>query len=219
MAQTRTLSPGSDLARCGLRVHRLLNPTRGMSKIFYISHPEVVIDPAVPVPKWLLSEVGRARAALLCHREWMSEVEAIYSSSERKARDLAEIISATLSIAPRYLDGLSEIDRTSTGFLEAKDHEGTANAFFAHPQVSISGWERATDAQARIAAAIGSVIDETREARAVAVCGHGGVGTLYLCKLKGVAISPDEQQRGMGNYYAFETPSLRLIHGWRPIDG
>ena len=66
--------------------------------------------------------------------------------------------------------------------------------------------------------AIGSVIDETREARAVAVCGHGGVGTLYLCKLKGVAISPDEQQRWMGNYYAFETPSLRLIHGWRPID-
>ena len=172
-----------------------------MSKIFYISHPEVVIDPAVPVPKWALTEVGRARAALLCHREWMREVEAIYSSSERKARDLAEIISATRSIAPRYLDGLCEIDRTSTGFLEAKDHEGTANAFFAHPQVSISGWERATDAQARIAAAIGSVIDETREARAVAVCGHGGVGTLYLLQAQGCAryLSPDEQQRGMGN--------------------
>src|ERR1700733_6088643 len=169
MAQTRTLSPGSDFARCGLRVHRLFHPTRDMSKLFYISHPEVVIDPAVPVPKWALTEVGRARAALLCHRKWMREVEAIYSSSERKARDLAEIISATLSIAPRYLDGLCEIDRTSTGFLEAKDHEGTANAFFAHPQVSISGWERATDAQARIAAAIGSVMDETRR-------GAGGRG-------------------------------------------
>jgi broad specificity phosphatase PhoE len=190
-----------------------------MSKFFYISHPEVVIDPATPVPQWHLSEVGRARAAVLSCREWMREVEAIYSSNERKARDLAEIIGATLSIEPRYLDGLCEIDRTSTGFLEANDHEATADAFFAHPYVSIRGWERAADAQARIATAIGSAIDETREARAVAVCGHGGVGALYLCKLKGVAISRGEQQRGMGNYYVFETPSARLLHGWRPIDG
>ena len=58
-----------------------------------------------------------------------------------------------------------------------------------------------------------------REARAVAVSGMAESAPSYLCKLKGVAISPDEQQRGMGNYYAFETPSLRLIHGWRPIDG
>jgi hypothetical protein len=36
-----------------------------MATVFYISHPQVRVDPAVPVSDWGLSEVGRARLAAL----------------------------------------------------------------------------------------------------------------------------------------------------------
>jgi hypothetical protein len=29
--------------------------------VFFITHPDVAIDPAVPTPDWLLNERGRAR--------------------------------------------------------------------------------------------------------------------------------------------------------------
>ena len=31
----------------------------------YVTHPQVLIDPAVPVPDWGLSPLGRGRAALV----------------------------------------------------------------------------------------------------------------------------------------------------------
>ena len=34
-----------------------------MAAILFITHPEVVIDPKVPVPEWPLSEQGRTRPA------------------------------------------------------------------------------------------------------------------------------------------------------------
>ena len=32
-----------------------------MSVVYFITHPDVLIDPAVPVPEWPLSPRGRAR--------------------------------------------------------------------------------------------------------------------------------------------------------------
>lgn len=34
-----------------------------MTVAYYLSHPQVQIDPAVPVPEWGLSDAGRARPA------------------------------------------------------------------------------------------------------------------------------------------------------------
>ena len=81
------------------------------------------------------------------------------------------------------------------------------------------GWERALDAQNRISNAIAEIVSDARHCRAVAICSHGGVGALYLCKLKDVAISREQEQPSLGNYYAFEAPSLRLLHGWRSFEG
>ena len=36
-----------------------------MGSVFFITHPEVVIDPAVPVPRWHLSDRGIARMRTL----------------------------------------------------------------------------------------------------------------------------------------------------------
>ena len=46
----------------------------------YLSHPQVQIDPSVPVPSWGLNDVGRARVSALIEAGWLSGTTAIVSS-------------------------------------------------------------------------------------------------------------------------------------------
>jgi broad specificity phosphatase PhoE len=110
--------------------------------VHFVTHPEVVVDPAVPVPEWGLSEVGLGRMRAL----ELAGVVAVWSSTERKAVEAASVLGATLGVAPRALAALGENDRSSTGFLEPAVFEATADRFFASPDVSVDGWERARDA-------------------------------------------------------------------------
>lgn len=63
-----------------------------MSLIYFITHPEVQVDPKVPVPQWPLSGKGIDRIRLLITKNWVQKIRAIYSSSERKAIDCAKIL-------------------------------------------------------------------------------------------------------------------------------
>ena len=56
-----------------------------MPTAWFVTHPEVAIDPAVPVPDWGLSAEGQRRAALLARQPWVPGLAAVFSSAERKA--------------------------------------------------------------------------------------------------------------------------------------
>lgn len=65
-----------------------------------------------------------------------------------------------------------------------------ADEFFARPEVSVRGWERAVDAQGRIVTAVTELLaDERSGAGDVLVVAHGAVGTLLLCHLLGRPIT------------------------------
>jgi hypothetical protein len=42
-----------------------------MPTVFFITHPDVVIDPSVPVSDWPLNERGRARMHALTAQPWV----------------------------------------------------------------------------------------------------------------------------------------------------
>jgi hypothetical protein len=56
------------------------------SLIRYLTHPQVNVDPAIPVPSRGLSEVGRARTEAVASAGPLSGTTQIVSSRERKAR-------------------------------------------------------------------------------------------------------------------------------------
>ena len=116
-------------------------------------------------------------------------------------------------------EGLGENDRSATGYLPRAEFEAMADLFFAHPNQSIRGWERAVDAQARIVAAVEEVLASC--SRNVAIVSHGGVGTLLLCHLRQCPIGREHDQpaNNGGNYFAFDAGTRRLRHGWAPVDG
>jgi broad specificity phosphatase PhoE len=151
-----------------------------MRSVYFITHPDVVIDPAVPVPQWPLSPRGKERMKELLTQPWMDSISSIYCSTEQKAIDGAEVLARHLTIGYEMIEELGEIDRSATGYLPKEEHAATAEAFFTHPEMSVRGWEKAVDAQRRIVRAVERVIEGDRGEGNIAIVSHGGVGTLYL---------------------------------------
>ena len=189
--------------------------------VYFVSHPNVVIDPAVPVTEWPLSERGRERMMRGCALPWVATLAALYSSAERKALDGAAILSTATGLPVRVRADLGENDRSATGYLPPAEFEATADRFFAEPEASVRGWARAVDEQRRIVAAIGDVATDAAGEGGIAVVSHGAVGALLLAHLSGEPISRrfDQPANGGGNYFAFDAGSTALLHGWRSIDG
>ncbi|MDX8539043.1 histidine phosphatase family protein [Mesorhizobium abyssinicae] len=185
---------------------------------YYITHPQVQVDANVPVPEWGLSDIGKARAVAMLDQPWIGSIRRIVSSAERKARETAEILATRLRLAVEVRERMHENDRSATGFLPPPEFEAVADQFFANPNDSIRGWERAIDAQRRIVSEVDAVLGND-DPGDTAFVGHGGVGTLLLLSLTGRAISREaDQPAGGGNYFAYDIGARSLIHGWRPID-
>jgi len=189
-----------------------------VSFLFYVSHPNVVVDPSVSVPEWGLSELGRHRAEAMLEQPWMSTVDVIVSSPEMKAMETAEVLATHLSQPVDVLIDSTEVDRSATGFVPHERHEALADRLFAAPRESAGGWERAADAQERIWNAFAPPMAQVRSGLTVAAVGHGGVGTLLLCRLLGVEIDRSLDQAGQGHYWAWDGATEEVVHQWRPID-
>jgi broad specificity phosphatase PhoE len=187
--------------------------------VHFITHPEVTIDPDVPVTDWPLSPLGQRRVRLVLRQPWIADVRSIVCSAERKARDTAALLGEYLQLLPCVIENLGENDRSATGYLPKSEFEAVADRFFACPYQSVRGWERAIDAQTRIVDAVERAI-ATASAGEIAIVSHGGVGALLLCHLKSVPISRAEDQPGQGggHVYSFDAASRRLLSGWRRIE-
>lgn len=190
-----------------------------MALVHFITHPEVTIDPAIPVPDWSLSPRGIARMRAALAEPWVATIGAVFCSHERKARDAAAILAAHLGLPVQQDAGLGENDRSATGYLEKAAFEQMADAFFARPTESVRGWERAVDAQARIVAAVDAVIRRTPPGRDVAIVAHGGVGALLQCNRRSIPISraADQPGNGGGNRFVFDATTCIMIEGWQAI--
>ena len=157
---------------------------------------------------------------LLLDEPWVHSIRGIFSSAERKATEAARIMADFLSVSPIVVEGLGENDRSATGYLPKFEFEATADEFFARPEDSVRGWERAADAQRRIVLAVNDAIMLCPAQGDVAIVSHGGVGALLLCHLKGVPISRAEDQPGGGggNAFSFDMTTRQLLSGWRRIE-
>ncbi|WP_156364539.1 histidine phosphatase family protein [Curtobacterium sp. Leaf261] len=182
---------------------------------FYVSHPEVVVEPAVPIEQWGLSDAGFARARRLpdiLH----GRVERIVSSAERKAVETAAVLGSAIGVTPVIDPHLGELDRSATGYLPEVEFDAVVEAFFAEPDQSVRGWERAGDAQRRTVAAVRRIAASAPGTPTVYV-GHGGVGALLLASLRTAAIDRSCDQPGMGSVFAFDPDAWTAMGGWERI--
>lgn len=186
---------------------------------YYLSHPQVQIDPEIPVPNWSLSETGSARIVAALGQPWIAGLKRIVSSAEKKAVDAADLVGDAIGVSVEVRPDMNEMDRSSTGYLPHDQHEAAADALFAEPRTSWSGWERAIDAQARIVAAVERILASHDASRPILFVGHGGVGTLLKCHLAGLPIARDQDQPGGGgNVFAFRLGDRKLLCDWTSLE-
>jgi len=180
---------------------------------FFLTHAEVVVDPARAIESWGLSADGRARAAGAVEVAWHPGVRRIVSSTEQKAIDTAEVLASAVGTVPESDAALGEIDRSATGYLPLDEFEVVVDAFFADPGRSVRGWERAVDAQARIVHAVRRVSGDGD----VTIVSHGAVGALLLADLLRAPISRALDQPGMGSVFTFDPAAWRATSGWTRV--
>ena len=186
--------------------------------LIFLTHAEVAIDPALPVPDWGLTETGRARHADFARDPALKGVSAIYCSAERKAREGAAIHGEALGLDPVVVTALHENDRSATGYLPAEEFEATADRFFAAPDNPVRGWESARAAQARIVAALRTVGELDATGGPLLIVSHGAVGALLRCHLKGREITrAEDQPAGGGCWFATDTTLEQAPQDWSRI--
>ena len=152
----------------------------------------------------------------MLEQPWLATVTSIGSSPETKAFEMAGILGAHLDIDVDEVANSHEIDRSATGFVTHDRHEALADRLFAEPAESADGWERAIDAQQRVADVFAPYLEAT--GRTHLVVGHGGVGTLLLCHLLGLDIDRSHDQPRQGHYWAYDCDRQQVLHRWHPID-
>lgn len=181
----------------------------------YLTHQQVTVDPCCPVPDWGLSDIGRARVAVVAPRPWVARITCVFTSTEAKSRETAALLRPDLP-AQGHAD-LGENDRSATGYLTPPAFEAAADAFFAHPDSSFCGWETARTAQTRIVAAVRRCL-VGRDGPALFV-GHGAVGSVLRQALTGAPISRrGDQPAGGGNLFAIRLADLAASGGWTPME-
>jgi len=185
----------------------------------YVTHPEVVIDPAVPSTEWRLSPDGRARAQAFAGRAVLPKGARIIASTERKTMETAAILSGGQPFETDDL--LRENERSATGYVGPERFEALFDAMFAHPGESPGGWETAIDTQRRVVAAVEAAL--VNQSITTIFVGHGSAGTFLKCAVAGRPISRSQEQRGMawpggGNVFAFDWTARTLVCDWQSFE-
>lgn len=151
---------------------------------------------------------------------WIKNISAIYSSTEQKAIDGAEVLTKHLNLGFTKIEALGENDRSATGFLKSEEFEDTANEFFEFPTQSVRGWETAQAAQDRIVKAVSGIDKRHKGDGDIAIVSHGAVGTLLYCHYANKPINRrwDQPGNGGGNYLKLSLSPNLSCDWWKAID-
>lgn len=191
-----------------------------MKTVYVITHPEVVIDPNVPVPHWPLSEKGKGRMRGLLHAPWIKNVTAVYSSDEQKSIDGAMMIAHSSGVKVAKVSTLGEVDRSSTGYLPQEKHDLNARLLFDQPHESVEGWETAIEAQYRMVTTIYRILEFDKTPGPIVIMTHGAVASFLMSHLKRKRISLEDApgMAGGGGIFSFDATTHNLLSDWQNID-
>ncbi|MEX2007447.1 MAG: histidine phosphatase family protein [Candidatus Levyibacteriota bacterium] len=186
-----------------------------MTRLIFITHPVVEIDPSKPADQWLVSKDGWKDVKRLLKKSFWSQVDKIYSSQENKAKRVAEEIAENFGNlhfnTPITL--LGEIDRSSTGFLERETYDKAIEEFYRYPDKSFKGWETSRAATERIVAVVSEIMKENKD-KTIAIVGHGATGTLLACHVKGIPPTIKEDPRVNGCIMVYDWDKKQILSPW-----
>ena len=150
-------------------------------------HTQRIEGAAGPADPGLTAE-GHQQAEALA--KWLSveEVDALYASPLRRARETADPVARALGLEVEVADGLAEWDRDADSYIPIEELRGTSDPRW---QELVTGEWTSIEGdplsfQRAVVEAIDHLIDENPSRRVVAIC-HGGVINAYVAYVLGIA--------------------------------
>ena len=165
-----------------------------MKTLYFITHPEIVPDPSIPISMWDYSEHGIARWQGILKKIWIKDIEIVFTSPEERAKKAAQQLVDALGYTLHILHDLGPINRISTGILQNDDFSACAITFWEKPNESCRGWETAADAQKRAVRAVETILKETDGYHHIAAVSHEDIVNLIICHYQGIPIEQHEEK-------------------------
>lgn len=184
-----------------------------MTKLIYITHPSVKLDKDKLPHQWGLSEKGFEQAKILIEIPFWQEVDVIYSSTEPKATQVAQLASEKYHLPWFQEKDLGEADRTATPFLPLEEYMTEVQKAYLNPDVHVRGWESHHQVMKRNAIAL-EKIKKDNPGNTIVIVGHGGAGTTVKCTIKGIEPKFSEDPQQTGCIFIANLDSNTIIQDW-----
>jgi len=156
-----------------------------MNKLILVKHSLPEILPEIPASEWHLSAEGRRRCQVLADELAGLDPDLIFSSSEPKAQETAQIVAQQL-VKPLFIaPGLHEHERKTIRFTSEEQFEASVKKFFGQPDALIFGEETAAKCLSRFSSAVNQLMSQNRDLNLVVVS-HGTVITLFVANNCGI---------------------------------
>jgi broad specificity phosphatase PhoE len=179
-----------------------------MQRLILIKHAQPKVDPLISSREWVLSDEGQTRAQDLAERLRPLEPQLIFTSSEPKASQTAQILADRLAAPTQTIDGLEEHDRTNVPHLPSRDFISFMALFFQRPRQLVLGEETADRAKKRVVKAILEAVEKAA-GKTLAIVTHGTVLALFAADY--LETDPFQLWRKMGqpSYLILELPEWK----------
>lgn len=166
-----------------------------------------MVDLEIPPSKWELSDRGKLRAGLLADYLAGREIDALYSSSEVKTVQTAEIVSTTTGLPVNVDHDLREHSRDNNAIDGAEKWRSTVIEAIRRQDEQIMGSETVGTARMRFGTAVERLMAAFgNNGQTVAVIAHGTVISTFVADLLETDPVPIWESLGLPGLVEIEWP-------------
>jgi broad specificity phosphatase PhoE len=146
-------------------------------QLILVRHAQTIIDPEVMSTEWQLSDEGRSSAKMLASNPMLDDLDAIYSSSQAKAIETADILAGRHGLTNQTAQGLAELSSVTRGFID--DYANTIRKLYQGEIERINNGETLEEALHRFNLAIETIVSQEKNAEKIAIVSHANVLSLF----------------------------------------
>ncbi|MFX1482964.1 MAG: histidine phosphatase family protein [Promethearchaeota archaeon] len=155
-----------------------------LNSVYFLRHAETEVDLNIPVREWSITSEGRTESRELASTDAFGVIEGIVHSSEKKARQTADVFAEGLDVQMYELPDFDELRREHEKSIREDEYRVKVRATLTNMESNVPGWESGSEALRRFESGV-KKIGLMFHRKTLLVVSHGIVLTAYFCKLKG----------------------------------
>jgi len=152
------------------------------NSLYFLRHAETKIKPTIPAREWNLTRAGRLSTKQLIETQVLDKMDGIIHSSEKKAKQTANIFAKAINVETYELPEIDELERNHEGSLTSEEYRARVRAALTDWEQNEPDWESGENALSRFKEGVRR-INIMFHNKNILVVSHGLVLTLFFSDL------------------------------------